>query len=259
MKIFYKAMLLVENSGTKDARDSKRLAVWAWRSLYLVSVEEGCILPVQFYSDLSSLLASHNMIPQLVEILLYTSLLPSLSLPLRILADLLTLEAELMASPHSTVVLAGQVLSRLTSEEWRTLAAMANIKPGVATLIKTLASDDPADVYRFFESVPEFDGLEIPDIPPSPQRGIHLWIKENMSRGNFGALMEKFFSVKARDVESLAELTEDLYIELSSFRQGGIQFYDHGTSEVVEAQSRVHKLFWSQLGVSLLFNEVSLT
>ena len=258
MKIFYKAMLLVENSGTKDARDSKRLAVWAWRSLYLVSVEEGCILPVQFYSDLSSLLASHNMIPQLVEILLYTSLLPSLSLPLRILADLLTLEAELMASPHSTVVLAGQVLSRLTSEEWRTLAAMANIKPGVATLIKTLASDDPADVYRFFESVPEFDGLEIPDIPPSPQRGIHLWIKENMSRGNFGALMEKFFSVKARDVESLAELTEDLYIELSSFRQGGIQFYDHGTSEVVEAQSRVHKLFWSQLGVSLLFNEVSL-
>ena len=252
-------MLLVENSGTKDARDSKRLAVWAWRSLYLVSVEEGCILPVQFYSDLSSLLASHNMIPQLVEILLYTSLLPSLSLPLRILADLLTLEAELMASPHSTVVLAGQVLSRLTSEEWRTLAAMANIKPGVATLIKTLASDDPADVYRFFESVPEFDGLEIPDIPPSPQRGIHLWIKENMSRGNFGALMEKFFSVKARDVESLAELTEDLYIELSSFRQGGIQFYDHGTSEVVEAQSRVHKLFWSQLGVSLLFNEVSLT
>ena len=259
MKIFYKAMLLVENSGTKDARDSKRLAVWAWRSLYLVSVEEGCILPVQFYSDLSSLLASHNMIPQLVEILLYTSLLPSLSLPLRILADLLTLEAELMASPHSTVVLAGQVLSRLTSEEWRTLAAMANIKPGVATLIKTLASDDPADVYRFFESVPEFDGLEIPDIPPSPQRGIHLWIKENMSRGNFGPLMEKFFSVKARDVESLAELTEDLYIELSSFRQGGIQFYDHGTSEVVEAQSRVHKLFWSQLGVSLLFNEVSLT
>ena len=259
MKIFYKAMLLVENSGTKDARDSKRLAVWAWRSLYLVSVEEGCILPVQFYSDLSSLLASHNMIPQLVEILLYTSLLPSLSLPLRILADLLTLEAELMASPHSTVVLAGQVLSRLTSEEWRTLAAMANIKPGVATLIKTLASDDPADVYRFFESVPEFDGLEIPDIPPSPQRGIHLWIKENMSRGNFGALMEKFFSVKARDVESLAELTEDLYIELSSFRQGGIQFYDHGTSEVVEAQSGVHKLFWSQLGVSLLFNEVSLT
>ena len=258
MKIFYKAMLLVENSGTKDARDSKRLAVWAWRSLYLVSVEEGCILPVQFYSDPSSLLASHNMIPQLVEILLYTSLLPSLSLPLRILADLLTLEAELMASPHSTVVLAGQVLSRLTSEEWRTLAAMANIKPGVATLIKTLASDDPADVYRFFESVPEFDGLEIPDIPPSPQRGIHLWIKENMSRGNFGALMEKFFSVKARDVESLAELTEDLYIELSSFRQGGIQFYDHGTSEVVEAQSRVHKLFWSQLGVSLLFNEVSL-
>ena len=75
-------MLLVENSGTKDARDSKRLAVWAWRSLYLVSVEEGCILPVQFYSDLSSLLASHNMIPQLVEILLYTSLLPSLSLDL---------------------------------------------------------------------------------------------------------------------------------------------------------------------------------
>ena len=151
MKIFYKAMLLVENSYTKQAKESKRLAMWAWRSLYLVSVEEGCILPVQFYTDLSSLLVSHKMIPQLVEILLYISLLPSLSLPLRILADLLTLEASLLTSPHSTAVLAGQVLSRLNTEEWTTLAAMDNIKPGIATLIKTLASDDPADVYKFLK------------------------------------------------------------------------------------------------------------
>ena len=71
MKIFYKAMLLVENS-SKQAKESKRLAMWAWRSLYLVSVVEGCILPVQSYTDLSFLLVSHKMIPQLVEILLYS-------------------------------------------------------------------------------------------------------------------------------------------------------------------------------------------
>ena len=28
---------------------------------------------------------------------------------------------------------------------------MDNIKPGIATLIKTLASDDPADVYKFLK------------------------------------------------------------------------------------------------------------
>lgn len=38
--------------------------MWAWRSLYLVLVEEGCILPVQFYTDLSFLFVSHKMIPQ---------------------------------------------------------------------------------------------------------------------------------------------------------------------------------------------------
>ena len=81
--------------------------MWAWRSLYLVLVEEGCILPVQFYN---------RMIPQQVEILLYISLLPKLSLPLRILADL------------------------------------AMVKPAIATLIKTQSSDDPADVYKFFEA-----------------------------------------------------------------------------------------------------------
>ena len=81
--------------------------MWAWRSLYLVLVEEGCILPVQFYN---------RMIPQQVEILLYISLLPKPSLPLRILADL------------------------------------AMVKPAIATLIKTQSSDDPADVYKFFEA-----------------------------------------------------------------------------------------------------------
>ena len=56
--------------------------MWAWRSLYLVSVEKGCILPVQFYTDLSFLLVYHHrMIPQQVETLFYMSLLPSLSLP----------------------------------------------------------------------------------------------------------------------------------------------------------------------------------
>ena len=265
VKIFYKAMLLVENSCSKEAKESKRLAMWAWRSLYLVSVEEGCILPVQFYTDLSSLLVSHKMIPQLVEILLYISLLPSLSLPLRILADLLTLEASLLTSPHSTAVLAGQVLSKLTSEEWTTLASLDNIKPGIATLTKTLTSDDPADVYRFFETVPEFDGLMIPNLPLPPHRIIDVWIQEKLlKRGDFRATVEKFLSTKARDVEALAEFTEGLYTMLSSLKDSsnpysGIQFYFHGTNDVIESKSELHKLFWLQLGVALLLNEVVAT
>ena len=255
-------MLLVENTGARDAKDSKRLAMWAWRSLYLVSVQECCILPVQFYTDLSSLLLTHKMIPQLVEILLYASLLPTLSLPLRILADLLTLEAGHLTSPHSTAVLAGQVLAKLTSEEWMTLATMDNIKPGIATLVKTLASDDPADVFRFFETVPEFDGLFIPTLPPPPQPGIELWIKEKLlKRGDFQATVEKFLNTRARDVEAMAEFIEGLYSILSTVRHGcnphaGLQFYFHGTNDVIESRSELHKLFWSQLGVSLLLNEV---
>ena len=264
VKIFYKAMLLVENCATREAKESKRLAMWAWRSLYLVSVEDACILPVQFYTDLSSLLLSHKMIPQLVEILLYISLLPNLSLPLRILADLLTLEASLLTSPHSTAVLAGQVLSKLTSEEWTTLASLDNIKPGIETLTGTLASDDPSDVYRFFETVPEFEGIDIPNLPPPPSKGVHLWIKERTKRGDFAALIEKFLNSKTRDVESMAEFTEGLYAELSAIRQSGdphfgIQFYFHGTNDVIETNSELHKLFWSQLGVSLLLNEVRLS
>lgn len=43
---------------------AKKRKMWAWRSLYLVLVEEGCILPVQFYTDLSFLFVSHKMIQQ---------------------------------------------------------------------------------------------------------------------------------------------------------------------------------------------------
>ena len=133
--------------------------------LYLVSVEEGFILSVHFYTDLSSTLVSHKMIPQLVEILLYILLLPSLSLPLRILADLLTLEASLLTSPHSTAVHARQVLSKPNTEEWTSLAAVDNIKPNIATLIKTLASDDPAlaeitgEVNNSKSKITSFSGL----------------------------------------------------------------------------------------------------
>ena len=78
------------------------------------------------------------------------------------------------------------------------------------------------------------------------------------------ALIEKFLNTKTRDVESMAEFTEGLYIELAGVRQSGdphfgIQFYIHGTSDVIETNSELHKLFWSQLGVSLLLNEVSLS
>ena len=62
----------------------------------------------------------------------------------------------------------------------------------------------------------------------------------------------------------MAEFTEGLSAELSAIRLSGdphfgIQFYFHGTNDVIETNSELHKLFWSQLGVSLLLNEVRLS
>ena len=47
------------------------------------------VRPSGFYSDLAQLLAAHQMVAQLAELLLYTALLPGLSPPLPSLAELL--------------------------------------------------------------------------------------------------------------------------------------------------------------------------
>ena len=78
------------NTGGGEAKQSaKRLAKWAWQQLYLASVRGGVVLEPGFYSDLAQLLAAHQMVAQLAELLLYTALLPGLSPPLPSLAELL--------------------------------------------------------------------------------------------------------------------------------------------------------------------------
>ena len=92
-----------------------KLVKWAWSHLYLVSVDSGLVLPLEFYTDLSTMLSAHQMIEQLAEILLYTSLLPGLSPSLASLADLLnpaTCPPSSLLSPHSTAVFTAQALSR---------------------------------------------------------------------------------------------------------------------------------------------------
>ena len=117
VNIFNSTLSMINDTGDRKARqEGERLVRWAWTYLYLPSVSQGVILPSQFYTHLTGLLSSHKMIAELVEVLLYTSIMPSLKPPLRSLADVLTSPSHLLLSPHSTAVFTGQALSRLSSQ-----------------------------------------------------------------------------------------------------------------------------------------------
>ena len=111
MTIFNQTKVLLSDTGGKVARqEARRLVRWAWTHLYQSSVSHGIVLPGQFYTDLTTMLSSHDMIPQLVETLLYTSLLPCLKPPLRSLADVLKCPSSSLTNPHSNAVFTAQVL-----------------------------------------------------------------------------------------------------------------------------------------------------
>ena len=85
---------------------------WAWSHLYLASVEAGLVLPMEFYNCLTTMLSGHKMVTELVEVVWYTSLLPTLSPSLYSMADVLnpsTCPPETLLSPHSNAVLTAQV------------------------------------------------------------------------------------------------------------------------------------------------------
>ena len=75
------------------------------------NLNQGVQLPAKFYSELCNMLPTQNMIPELVEVLLYVSLIPSLKVPLRGLADVLMCSEKTLTSPHSNAVFTGQVIN----------------------------------------------------------------------------------------------------------------------------------------------------
>ena len=262
--IFTEALAMLKHSGGKEAQvSSRRLVKWAWTHLYLTSVSKGVILPSEFYIDLTELLSTHNMTSQLVEVLLYTSLMPSLKPPVRGVADVLTSPPSSLTSPHSTAVFTGQVLSRLSSQDWISLHQMADILPGLSTLVTCLLQDDPADVYKFYESLPEMEGLEVPEVTPPPQSDTNIWLRNQLVQGHWVNIAEYFCSFQSKDVEMLSDFIEKLLLEISQLC-GEFQLqepvhvvFKTGTEIVVSKQSEIHKQFWSQLGVSLVVCEVT--
>ena len=77
---------------------------------------QGVQLPAKFYSELCNMLPTQNMISELVEVLLYVSLIPCLKVPLRGLADVLMCSEKTLTSPHSNAVFTGQVMNIFQSK-----------------------------------------------------------------------------------------------------------------------------------------------
>ena len=235
---------------------------WAWSHLYLVSVDSGLVLPLEFYTDLSTMLSAHQMTEQLAEILLYTSLLPGLSPSLASLADLLspaTCPPTRLLSPHSTAVFTAQALSRLPSEDWVALHSMTDIKPGLQLLLTNLIHDDPEDTWKFYEAVPEMEGLEIPEVPPPQSSSLQDWIQARIINSDWDELARRFCSLEAKEVETLAEMTEIMVINISKLEAEVVRVaFQAGMELVLEmrGEERVHSLFWSQAGLGLLLNLV---
>ena len=239
-----------------------KLVKWAWSHLYLVSVDTGLVLPLEFYTDLSTMLSAHKMIDQLAEILLYTSLLPGLSPSLASLADLLnpaTCPPDRLLSPHSTAVFTAQALARLPVEDWKALHLMTDIKPGLQLLLTNLIHDDPADTWKFYESVPEMEGLEIPEVSPPPSSTMQDWIQEMINLAQWDQMARRFCSLEAKEVETLADMTETMVIKISQLDAEVVRVAFQAGMEVVletRGEEKVHSLFWTQVGLGLLLNQV---
>jgi len=262
--IFDQTLSLINDSGGKVAKqEAKRLVKWAWSHLYLASVNQGVQLPAKFYSELCNMLPTQNMIPELVEVLLYVSMIPSLKVPLRGLADVLMCSEKTLTSPHSNAVFTGQILSRLKTPEWVSLYGMVDIKPGLEILVKCLSRDDPVDVYKFYESLPEIDGIIIPVISAPPLAQDNIWMRNQLVAGDWKSVAEYLCSLKPSDLERIHDLTEMLLMELSqlcgefALKAPLSDIFKDGAAVIVERKSELQCLYWCQLGVSLLICEVT--
>ena len=140
---------------------------------------------------------------------------------------------------------------------------MDNIRPGLVTLIKTLVTDDPADVHRFYQCLPDIDGVIIPDMAPPPPNQHNVWIGHKLAEGDWNAVVHNFCNIEPKDVETLSDLTEIILMELSQLcgqfmlKEPLSSVYSKGTEVILTRKSKIHSLFWCQLGVSLVICEVT--
>jgi len=261
VSLFHQTSSLIVDSGSLQV--GPRLVRWCWTSLYLDSLSRGVVLPSDFYNDICTLLANQKMIGQLVTVLLYMALVPSLSPSLVHLAEVLTGPSANLTTPHSTALSTAQILSRLNMTEWFALSKLGEIKPGIELLVKVLKDDNPVDVYKFYQTVPELPGLDIPDIPAPPVTNLDCWMRQKMAEGKWEEVAYHMCSIDQQDVEVISDFAEKILLEISQlcgeFRLVDPipELYNTMVQVVVSRNSEVHTEFIRQLGVALMVCQVT--
>ena len=242
----------------KSSEEGRQLLVsWAWDQLYLPHLSQGSLLPQQFHSTLSSLLAvSLQTLPQLAELLLYCSLAPSLQPCLASLHTLLTSTSALRAD---TALLTAKCLANLRDDDWRALQ-LAEVLPGLSLLADCLRDEAPEDVAKFYSALPEVEGLEVPSVPAySSPRG--LWIQRCLESRSWAALPQHLLTIPHSDLEELADFMENLVEEVERAAESGrlsislpalLQvFLACGEKRGVPC-STLHQLLLRQIGLAFL-------
>ena len=81
---------------------------------------------------------------------------------------------------------------------------MIDIKPGLELLIIQLEHADPDIVFKFYQSLPEMEGLEIPEVTPPLDCSLQLWISGRVEDGDWAQPAERFCSISPAEPEVLA-------------------------------------------------------
>ena len=191
------------------------------------------------------------------------ALIPSLSPSLVHLAEVLSSPSSVLTTPHSTALSTAQTLSRLCITEWVTLSKMGKIQPGIELLVKLLKDDNPIDVHKFFQSLPELPGLDIPDVPPPPLSNQDCWMRAKMAEGKWEDVAYHMCSIDQQDVEVISDFAEQILLEVSQlcgeFRlvEPISVLYNTMVQVVLSRKCEVHTQFIRQLGVALLVCQVT--
>lgn len=139
---------------------------------------------------------------------------------------------------------------------------MMDIKPGLELLANNLVHADPASVYKFYQSLPEMEGLDIPEVtaPPGTLRQVQMLtlVRQN----DWEELAERFCSIPPGEPEVLADLSETLVLRISQLEAELMKTaFQAGLKIVLERRGgeteNLHRLFWTQVGLGLLLYLVS--
>ena len=151
-----------------------------------------------------------------------------------------------------------QTLSRLCTSEWVALSKLGKIQPGISLLVNTLKTNHPAEVHKFFDSLPELPGLEIPSLPAPPQTQLDFWIRQKLAGGKWEEVAYHFCSIDQQEVEAISDMAEKVLLELSQLC-GEFKLVEPIPAVfasmlpvVMSRECEVHTQFFRQLGVALM-------